>query len=144
MQIGVSREEFEVHLQSAKHQRNKNARDLSSLSSSAETVFSAPSVSPESKDDFRNGEAKCNENHNGLSGAMNENDEDCMPMLGQHEFISVAHASRMDEATKSAAIDSLFSMSNCTERILEESVAFIETNIPFADPVISGTYFLKY
>lgn len=139
MQIGVSREEFEVHLQSVKHQRNKHVRDLSSLSSSAETVFSAPSVSPETNDDFHDGEPKCDENHNGLSSAKNDYDEDSLPTtFDQHDCIPVAHASRRDETTKNVAIDSLFSMSNCTERILEESVAFIETNIPFADPVISG------
>lgn len=135
MQIGVTKEEFEVHLQSVKHQRNKDIRDLSSLSSSAETVFSAPSQPLETINNFQR---KCDENHNGLlSDAANDNDEGtCQSTaLSENNIISVMRTTskRNDDVLKNTTINGLL-----LERILEETVAFIETNIPFADPVNSG------
>lgn len=131
MQIGVSKEEFEVHLQSVKHMRNRSVRALSSLSSSAETVFNAPSVSlaNNNRDCL-----KCDENHNSLSNIANG---------GVDHF-----QSRHDETMNDPMTDSVTSTDMAAEDFLndtdgadnihEESGAYIETNIPFADPVIVG------
>lgn len=144
MQIGVSKEEFEVHLLSAKHQRNINARDLSSLSSSAETVFSVPSVSLETNGECEE-RGKCVENQcrNGVPDApINSDVGSTRSARSQDHTIAVTDSSRRNKFAKNASIDGLvYTMTNCSQRIPEESVAFIETNIPFADPVISGIFF---
>lgn len=145
MQIGVSKEEFEVHLESIKHQRNINLRALSSLSSSAETVFSVPSATFDtSQPNF-----ECNEepngyvNHNGLSNSSNASVESTLSTLSRNNHnsnntISVTISNKRDVPTNRISIDDLLAMTNGTDHIPEESVAFIETNIPFGDPVISG------
>lgn len=144
MQIGLSKEEFEVHLQSVKHQHNKDIRDLSSLSSSAETVFSVPSQPHETINNFQR---KCDENHNNglLSNATNDNNNDdgtCQSTIfNENNIISVmtTTSKRDDDVVKTTTINGLL-----LERIQEESVAFIETNIPFADPVNSGIFFFFF
>lgn len=146
MQIGVSKEEFEVHLLSAKHQRNINARDLSSLSSSAETVFSVPSASPETNSECEErGKCVVNQCRNGVPDAPNNSDvESTRSGRSQDNTIAVTDSPRRNKVAKNMSIDRLvYAMSNCSQRIPEESVAFIETNIPFADPVISGIFFSK-
>lgn len=141
MQIGVSKEEFEVHLQSAKHQRNINVRDLSSLSSSATTVFSLPIMSPKT-----NGECGVEKigvvNQNGAADSPNDSDvESTRSGCSQNNVIAAMDSPRRNIVVKNMSIDGLLlAMSDCSQRIPEESVAFIETNIPFADPVISGIF----
>lgn len=138
MQIGVSREEFEVHLQSAKHQRNKNVRDLSSLSSSAETVFSAPTTSIETYKIYDDGQ-KCDENHNRLSDTVNDKvDNATLSTNGEITSNSTTNSPKREDTTNNMANGNSLAVPNGTDCILEESYAFIETNIPFADPVVSG------
>lgn len=137
MQIGVSKEEFEVHLQSAKHQRNKNLRELSSLSSSAETVFSVPPVSLETNGN-RDTERTHAPNHNGVLTIANHNLGSTLSMHSRSSNISATNSQNSDYNTKRIVISNqhLLAMPSESEIILEESVAFIETNIPFADPVV--------